>query len=66
MKIRDDDLAQRVDGHELRAGQLCWITSARAELVDEFSAGLKHEDAGLLAVDDDQVPGLIHGQAFWT
>ena len=66
IKIWDDDLAQRVDGDELRACQLCRIASARAELLDEFSSGLKHEDARLLAVHDNKVPRLIHGQAFWT
>ena len=56
VEIRDDDVAQGVDGDVVRPGQVVRLAAARAELREEFPVELKDVDARGLVVHHDQVP----------
>ena len=66
VKIGDNDVTLRVDGHELRPRQLRRLASTTAELLDELAARLEDKNARLFAVDHNQMAGPINGHAFWT
>ena len=66
VKIWDNDVTLRVDGHELRPRQFRGLAATTAELLDELAAGLEDKNTRLFAIDNNQMAGSINGHAFWT